>query len=58
VEEAAAREQAKVGAENMTLEERTAFLEAGAKRMKSKTRLIGNMHFLGELFKHNMLSDR
>jgi hypothetical protein len=58
VEEAAAREQAKVGAENMTLEERTAFLEAGEKRIKSKIRSLGNVHFVGELFKINMLTEK
>jgi translation initiation factor 4G len=58
VEEAAAREQAKVGAENMTLEERTAFLEAGEKRIKSKIRSLGNVHFVGELFMLNMLTEK
>ncbi|KAL3894590.1 MAG: hypothetical protein SGCHY_005189, partial [Lobulomycetales sp.] len=58
VEEAEAREQAKKGAENMTLEEREAFLEAGEKRIKSKIRSLGNIRFVGELFNLRIITEK
>ncbi|KAL3896629.1 MAG: hypothetical protein SGCHY_003946, partial [Lobulomycetales sp.] len=58
VEEAEAREQAKKGAENMTLEEREAFLAAGEKRIKSKIRSLGNIRFVGELFKLRIITEK
>ncbi|KAL3894349.1 MAG: hypothetical protein SGCHY_005328 [Lobulomycetales sp.] len=42
----------------MTLEEREAFLAAGEKRIKSKIRSLGNIRFVGELFKLRIIADK
>jgi len=58
VEEAEAREIAKLGAENMTAEERAEFLDKGEIRIKSKIRSLGNVRFVGELFLLGMLTEK
>ncbi|KAJ3384154.1 Eukaryotic translation initiation factor 4 gamma [Lobulomyces angularis] len=56
-EEAKAREEKKRAAE-MTAEEREEFLLNEEKRIKGKIRSLGNLTFVGELFKLSMLTEK